>query len=354
MRVIASLPVDDWKAAAPAAQAAEELGYDGVQSSELAHDLFAPLTIATMATDRVELATGIAVAFPRSPMVMANLAWDLQANSGGRFHLGIGTQVKGHNERRFSVPWTGSPVTRMREYIESLRAIWRCWEKGEKLAYEGEHYRFTLMTPEFSPPANGLPMVPVSIAAVGPAMLRMAGRVCDGARLHGFCTRRYIENVAMQRIDEGLAASGKPRHNFEISGGGFVATGADDKAVAEMMDWVRYRVAFYGSTRTYWPVWEQHDLVDLGAKLHRMSLDGQWQQMAGEISDDVVRLFAAVGRHDEIVGAIEARFGGLVDAMRVNFPNPAEGGLSKELIQDIRRIPTPFQGFQTDWTAAAA
>jgi probable F420-dependent oxidoreductase len=352
MRVIASLPVDDWKAVVPAAQAAEEMGYDGVQTSELAHDLFGPLTLATMATNRVELATGIAVAFPRSPMVVANIARDLQANSGGRFHLGIGTQVKGHNERRFSVPWEGSPVTRLREYIESLRAIWRCWETGGKLDYQGRHYSFTLMTPEFSPGPTGLPMVPVSVAAVGPDMLRMAGRVCDGARLHGFCTRAYIENVALKRVEEGMAQAGRKREEIEISGGGFIATGPDDESVAKMMDWVRYRVGFYGSTRTYWPVWEQHDLVDLGAKLHRMSLDGQWDKLAGEISDDVVRLFAAVGRHDEIVKAIDARFGGVVDALRVNFPNPAEGGLSRELIQDIRRIPTPFTGFNTERAAA--
>jgi hypothetical protein len=180
----------------------------------------------------------------------------------------------------------------------------------------------------------------------------MAGRVCDGARLHGFCTRAYIENVALKRVEEGMAQAGRKREEIEISGGGFIATGPDDGSVAKMMDWVRYRVGFYGSTRTYWPVWEQHDLVDLGAKLHRMSLDGQWDKLAGEISDDVVRLFAAVGRHDEIVKAIDARFGGVVDALRVNFPNPAEGGLSRELIQDIRRIPTPFTGFNTERAAA--
>lgn len=353
MRIVASLPVDDWSTVPAAAQAAEDIGYDGVQTSELAHDLFGPLAIATMNTKRVELATGIAVAFPRSPMITANIAWDLHANSGGRFHLGIGTQVKGHNERRFSVPWVGSPVSRLREYIEALRAIWDCWENGTKLDYQGEFYKFTLMTPEFSPKPTGFPMIPVTVAAVGPDMLRMTGRVCDGARLHGFCTRAYIENVALKRIEEGLTQSGRDRASFEISGGGFVATGADDEAVAEMMDWVRYRVGFYGSTRTYWPVWEQHDLIDLGAKLHRMSVDGQWDKLAGEISDDVVRLFAAVGRHDEIVGAIEQRFGGLVDALRVNFPNPSEGGISKELVQDIRRIETPFKGFATTTSAAA-
>ncbi len=346
MRVNAQLPLDSWATVQPAARAAELAGFDGVASSELAHDVFAPLTLATMATERVQVMTAIAVAFPRSPMIVANQAWDLQANSGGRFHLGLGSQVKGHNERRFSVPWS-APVPRLREFVQALRAIWTCWETGEPLNFEGEHYRFTLMTPEFSPPPTGLPMVPVSIAAVGPDMLRMAGRVCDGARLHGFCTRRYIEEVCLARIEEGLQQSGRDRANLEISGGGFIAMGADEDAVRERMDWVRYRVGFYGSTRTYWPVFERHDLVDLGAKLHRHSVDGAWDKMAAEVSDDVVRLFAAVGSYDTIAGAIEQRYGNAVDAVTLDFPAGTDAGLIRELVQDIQRIPCKFEGFKT-------
>jgi probable F420-dependent oxidoreductase len=233
----------------------------------------------------------------------------------------------------------------MREYIQALRAIFNCWENGEKLDFQGEHYQFTLMTPEFSPPPTGLPAIPISLAAVGPDMLRMAGRYCDGVRLHGFCTRKYIENVAVARVGEGMAKGGRKRSEIEISGGGFIASGKTDEDVAAMIDWVRYRVGFYGSTRTYWPVWEQHDLVDLGAKLHRMSVDGQWDKLAGEVSDDVVRLFAAVGRHDEIANAIEARFGGLVDALRVSMPQAGESGLDGDIIEDIRKIPTSFENF---------
>ena len=172
-------------------------------SAEIANDPFVPLAFAAVATQRIELSTGICVAFPRSPMVVAETSWDLHAQSGGRFRLGLGSQVKGHNERRFSVPWS-APVPRLREYVESLRAIWRCWEKQEPLRYEGEHYRFTLMTPEFSPPPSGLPAIPVSIAAVGPDMLKLAGRVCDGVRLHGFATRKYLEEVALPQIEAGL------------------------------------------------------------------------------------------------------------------------------------------------------
>ncbi len=341
MRVMASLPAGDWRAAVAAARTAEGAKFDGVAASELAHEPFAPLALATLATEKIELATSIAVAFPRSPMVIANQAWDLQAQSRGRFRLGLGSQVKGHIERRFSVPWT-APVPRMREYIEALRAIWQAWEGGEKLNYEGEHYRFTLMTPEFSPAPTGLPMVPISIAAVGPDMLRLAGSLCDGARLHGFCTRKYIEAVTMPRIHKGLEQSGRCREELEISGGGFIATGPNEAAVAERMDWVRYRVAFYGSTRTYWPVWEQHDLIDLGAKLHKMSVAGEWDKMAAEVSDDVVRLFAAVGTHAEIVHAISDRFLGLVDTIAFDAPGEAEAGVIGELIQDLRELPTHY------------
>jgi probable F420-dependent oxidoreductase len=348
MRVVTGLPLDDWRAAGPAARAAEQVGFDGVSSAEIAHDPFAPLVAATLATERVELSTGIVVAFPRSPMVVANSAWDLQAQSGGRFSLGLGSQVKGHNERRFGLAWS-APVPRLREYVGALRAIWRCWERGEKLAFEGEHYRFTLMTPEFSPAPTGLPPVPISIAAVGPAMLRLAGEVCDGARLHGFCTRRYLEEVCLPRIEEGLARSGRARSSFEISGGGFIATGRREQDVQKAVDEVRYRVAFYGSTRTYAPVFDLHGLGDLGAALHRKSVEGKWEEMAAEISDDVVRLFATVGTWDQLPAAIEKRFGGLTDVTGLSFPADTPREVQTQLIRDLRRIDSPFTGHATSF-----
>jgi len=344
MRVETSIPHADWRSIAGAARAAEAAGFDAIVSSEIANDLFIPLAFAALATERIELGTAIAVAFPRSPMVTANLSWDLQVNSRGRFVLGLGTQVKGHNERRFSVPW-GPPVARLREYVESLRAIWRCWEKREPLRYEGEHYRFTLMTPEFSPPPSGMPPIPVMIAAVGPDMMKLAGRVCDGVRLHGFCTRRYLEEVAIPNVEEGLARSGRSRESFQIWGGGFVATGSDDDAVRKMMDWVRYRIGFYGSTRTYSGVLRLHGWDDLAEKLHRMSKEGRWNEMAKEVSDDVVRAFAAVGTYREIAGAIEKRFGGLSDAIALGFPDGTPPGLVREVVQDVRRVPQRFRGF---------
>jgi len=348
MRVETGLPLDDWRKVGDAARAAEETGFDGLVTAEIAHDPFASLVPAVLATSRIGVGTAIALCFPRSPMVVANIAWDLQSHSGGRFTLGLGAQVKGHNERRFSVAWS-PPVPRLREYVESLRAIWRCWEKGEKLDYQGQHYRFSLMTPEFSPEPTGLPPVPIQIAAVGSAMMRLAGRVCDGVRLHGFATRRYLEQVALPEVLGGLERSGRPRSHFEVWGGGFIATGPDEAAVARALEAVRYRVAFYGSTRSYHPVLEVHGWQDLGMKLHAMSKRGEWKQMAAEVPDEVLHEFAAVGTYDELPAAIERRFGGLVDTIALDIHPGTPSGRARELLQDVKRIASPFEGPARSW-----
>lgn len=344
MRLVTGMPNDDLNKVADSIQRSEAAGYDIATTQENRHDPFLPLAVAAVNSERITLATSISIAFARSPMVFANLAWDLQKASGGRFVLGLGSQVKGHNERRFSVPWT-APAPRIRECVEAIRTIWRCWADGERLDYEGEHYQFSLMTPNFTPEPLDGPTPPITIAAVGPAMMKVAGEVCDGARLHGFCTRGYLENVAIPRLEKAMAASGRSRESFEISGGGFVATGATDEAVAKAFEWVRVRVGFYGSTRAYWPVFEQHGLEDLGEKLNHMSKTNQWDAMAAEVSDDVVYLFAAVGRHDELTRAVEARYGGIVDAISTGTPVDEPGGLPIDLIQDIQSIATRFEGF---------
>ncbi|HYZ42102.1 MAG TPA: LLM class flavin-dependent oxidoreductase, partial [Stellaceae bacterium] len=248
----------------------------------------------------------------------------------------------------FGIAWS-PPAPRLRDYIRALRAIWRCWETGEKLDYQGEHYKLTLMTPDFSPEPTGLPMVPVTIAAVGEAMLRVAGEVCDGVRLHPLCSRRYVEEIVLPRINEGMRRSGRNRANFDLFGGGFVVTGPDATAVAEGMEWVRKRVAFYASTRTYAPILALHGLEELGLALHALSVKGRWDDMPGEVSDDVVRIFAACGTYGEIARAVEARYGRLADAIELNFPAGTPAGLQRELLSDIRRIPHVFQGFDTRW-----
>jgi len=348
MRVTRSLPLGDWRKVATAAKRAEGLGCDVLMTSEIQHDPFVPLALAALATERVELTSAIAVAFPRSPMVVANTSWDLQNNSGGRFVLGLGSQVRGHNVRRFSTPWS-APVPRLREYVQALRAIWRCWERGEKLDFDGDHYRFSLMTPEFAPEPTGLPPVPIAISAVGPAMLKMAGRICDGVRLHGFCTRRYLEEVALPRVLQGLEQGGRERTSFDVWGGGFAATAADDDALRESMDWIRYRIAFYGSTPAYADVLRLHGWDDLHQELHALSRAGRWDEMARRVSDEVVETFAAVATYDGIVDAVRKRFGGLVDGNGVMFPEDAPEGVQREILQELRGIPSPFVGFATSW-----
>lgn len=344
MRVETGLPLGNWRAVPEAARRAEASGFDGLLSYEIQNDPFAPLVHASIVTERVRLGTAIAVCFPRSPMVMANIARDLHAESGGRFTLGLGTQVKGHNERRFSVPWT-APLPRLREYVEALRAIWNCWENGEKLAFEGKHYQFTLMTPEFSPPPTGLGPVPVTIAAVKPAMINLAGRVCDGIRLHGFATRRYLETVAMPALEEGLRAAGRDRSTFEIWGGGFIATGPDEEAVAKALEGIRYRVAFYGSTRSYHGVLEAHGAEDLGNKLHDMSKAGRWKEMAREVPDALLHEFAAVATYKNLASEVSKRFGGITDSITIDLPKDMPREESAEILADLKAIPSTFVDF---------
>jgi probable F420-dependent oxidoreductase len=348
MRVFTRLPMHDWRAADTAARDAEAAGFDALMTVELGHDVFAPLAIAAMATQRVELTPSVAVAFPRSPTVLASQAWDLQANSRGRFVLGLGSQVKGHNERRFGIAWT-APAPRLRDYVQALRAIWHSWDSGEKLDFRSEHYTLTLMTPDFSPEPTGLPIVPVTIAAVGEAMLRVAGQVADGVRLHPLCSRRYLEEVCLPQIAVGMARGGRHRQNFDVHGGGFIATGPDEAAVADAMELVRRRIGFYGSTRTYMPILALHGLQDLGLKLHRLSVEGRWGEMAAQVPDDAVRVFAACGTYGEIVRAIEQRYGGAADSIDLDFPPDTPFGLRREVLADIRRIPHRFAGFDGNW-----
>jgi probable F420-dependent oxidoreductase len=344
MEIDTSIPLDDWRAVPEAARRAEALGFGGVMSPEIQNDPFVPLAIAATATERIRLGTAVAIAFPRSPMVVANIAYDLARNSHGRFVLGLGTQVKGHNERRFSVRWE-SPGPRLKEYVEALRAIWRAWEEKAPLRYEGKFYQFTLMTPEFAPPPTGLPMVPVTIAAVQPYMLRLSGEVCDGVRLHGFCTKRYLQEVALPAIDEGLRRSGRDRQRFEIWGGGFVATGKDADDVRRAVEETRYRIAFYGSTRTYSGVLSLHGWDAEAAKLHELSKRGHWNEMAKVVSDEIVETFSVVAPYDRLVGAIRDRFGGLSDRIALGFPKSTPDGLVRELLTDLRAIPATFCGW---------
>ena len=348
MKVLQTLPQNDLNAVPAAAKAAEDAGFHMVCTMENRHDPFLALGVSAVSTDTIMLGTAIAIAFPRSPMVVANACWDLQVASNGRFVLGLGPQIRPHNEKRFSVPWS-PPVPRLREYVNALRAIWRCWETGEKLDFLGEHYTFTLMIPNFVPPSTGQVPVPITIAAVGDHSLRLSGAACDGVRLHPFCTRSYLEEVVMKRIQEGMAKTDRMREKFEITGGGFVATGETDEEVEKIAEWVRYRIAFYGSTPSYWPVFEHHGQGDLGRKLNKMTKEGKWDLIASEIPDDVLHDFAAIARYDQLQKAIEVRFGGAADAIYASTSQDIRPSIPGEVLQDVARIPTVFEGFSKDW-----
>ncbi|MEQ8748323.1 MAG: TIGR03617 family F420-dependent LLM class oxidoreductase [Amphiplicatus sp.] len=348
MRIEFHIPNNDLIAARDAAAAAEAGGFDSVVALENAHGPIPPLAVAALATNRVRLGTAVAIAFPRSPTVTAHFAWDLHKASGGRFYLGLGSQVKGHNERRYGIVWT-PPAPRMRDYIGAVRAVWRAWETGEPLDYRSDAYTLTLTTPNFSPKPTGLPRIPISMSAVGPAMLRTAGEVADGVRLHPFSTRRYLEETSLPRIQVGLDRAGRSRSEIEVISGAFVATGKDDAAVAKMREYVRFRIAFYCSTRAYWDVLRLHGLEELGERLRPYPAANRWDEMAALISDETMELFAVVGRHDEIVQKVGAKYAGLVDTLSLFVPTDTAPGPLGEIMSDVAGIGTPFKAYAQEF-----
>jgi probable F420-dependent oxidoreductase len=279
--------------------ALEGRGYDGCWAGEIDHDPFLPVLQAAEHTSRLEIGTSIAVAFARNPMTVANLGWDLQSYSGGRFNLGLGTQVRAHVEKRFSMPWS-HPVRRMREFVEALQAIWTAWQDGSRLAFEGEFYTHRLMTPMFTPESmpHGFPKV--FIAAVGEAMTEMCGEVADGLLTHAFTTRRYAEEVTTPALLAGLHRAGRDRNGFQVSCPMFVVTGEAAEEMAVAATATRKQIAFYGSTRAYRKVLDLHGRGDLHIELHRLSKQGRWDDMGDLVDDDVLGAFAVVARLDEV------------------------------------------------------
>jgi len=311
----------------------EAAGFSSVSTQENRLNPFLPLSIAAAGSQVLELKTSVAIAFARSPMVTAQIAWELARASEGRFVLGLGSQVKSHIERRFSQPWS-APASRMREVIQAIRAIWHSWNTGDRLDFSSEHFSFNLMTPNFTPPQLQGNPPPIHIAAVGPAMLRLAARECDGVMLHSFCSRHYLTETILPLIEETLQEAGKHRSDFEISGGGFVVTGSDEEEISKQFEWVRSRIAFYGSTPAYWPVLEASGQTGLGQELLALSKTQSWDEMTRLIDDDLVNEFAAVGNHNSIAEAVADYFGGLTDSIAID-PNTSVDALSA-----IRHIPT--------------
>ena len=304
----------------------EKAGYDGLWTSESAHDPFLPLVLAAEHTGRMGLGTAIAVAFARSPMQLAYTAHDLQAYSGGRFILGLGSQIKPHIERRFSMPWS-HPAPRMREFIMAMRAIWSAWNDGTTLSFRGDFYTHTLMTPFFSPPPapGGAPAV--FLAAVGEGMTAVAGEVADGLLAHAFCTERYLREVTLPALSAGLASSGRSRADVEVSLLLMIATGETEEEMARAVAGTRQQIAFYGSTPAYRGVLDLHGWAGLGDELNslsRSSRQDKWEAMGALVDDDVLHTFAVVAEPAGVAAEIRRRFGGLID--RVSFYSPYESG----------------------------
>lgn len=296
----------------------ESLSYDGMASFELAHDPFFPLLLAASVTKRLDLMTSIAVAFARTPMSMAQIGHDLNSYSQGRFILGLGSQIKPHITRRFSMPWS-HPAARMREFILAMQAIWDCWHQGSRLKFEGEFYTHNLMTPAFTPMDIQFGAPKVFLAAVGPKMTAVAAEVADGVILHSFTTEKYLREVSLPAIEKGLAKSGRCRSEFEISYPGFVVTGRTQEEYDANRKNVCERIAFYGSTPAYAPVLELHGWSELQPELNRLSRRGQWEEMGCLISDEILEAFAVVGEPDEVVNQFIQRFASLVDRTSGEF-----------------------------------
>jgi probable F420-dependent oxidoreductase len=321
MKVDGKLGAGRAAAVADEARRHEKAGYDGLWSSESAHDPFLPLMLAAEHTERIELGTAIAVAFARSPMQLAYTAHDLHAYSGGRFILGLGSQVKPHVERRFSMPWS-HPAPRMREFIMAMRAIWSAWNAGTKLDFRGDFYQHTLMTPFFSPPelADGPPAV--FLAAVGEAMTAVAGEAADGLLAHPFSTERYLREVTLPALDRGLTASGRSRADVQVSLPLMIATGRTEEEMDRAVAATRQQIAFYGSTPAYRGVLDRHGWAGLGDELNSLSRSSRWEAMGGLVDDQVLHAFAVVAEPADVAGEIRRRFGGLID--RVSFYGAAD------------------------------
>lgn len=308
------------------AVAAERSGYDAVWLAETQHDPTVGLTLAATRTERIAVGTAITVAFARTPMTAAITANDLHAVSAGRYVLGLGTQIKPHVTRRFSMPWS-RPADRMREYIQAVRAIWATWNDGVPLRFTGEFYTHTLMTPFFSPPPNPYGAPPIHLAGVGPRMTEVAGEVADGFLAHAFTTERYLAEVTLPALRRGFETAGRDGSGFELSGTALIATGSTEEEFAASVRDVRRQVAFYGSTPAYAPVLELHGWGELAAELNRRSKQGDWETMGELIDDEVLHAIAVVAEPDEVGPALARRFDGI--AARIPFYAPTGADLDR-------------------------
>lgn len=328
----------DIEAIAANARAQEAAGYDGVWTAETSHDPFLPLVVAAANTERLELGTAIAVAFGRNPMLLANIGWDLQAMSNGRFNLGLGSQIKPHITKRFSMEWS-KPAARMREMVSAIRAIWNTWETGEKLDFRGDFYQHTLMTPFFTPDKSdlgdfGVPKI--WLAAVGGLMTQVAGEVCDGIIAHGFTTEKYLREVTIPNIEKGREKAGKTMEGFEISGPFFVVTGQNEEDMAAAEAATKQQIAFYGSTPAYKGVLELHGWEGMQEELNTLSKQGKWVEMGNLIDDDILNTFAVVAEPDKVAAELNTRYGDVVSRLSFYAPGQSDAAQWRGVMDQLR------------------
>ncbi len=337
MKVDGGIPNIISKAGAQAVEL-EKAGYSGGWTAETSHDPFLPLIPAAEATSDLELGTSIAVAFARNPMTLANTAWDLQMASEGRFILGLGSQIKPHITKRFSMEWS-HPAARMREMILAIRAIWDTWENGTKLDFRGDFYTHTLMTPFFSPDKGDLGSfgVPkIYLAGVGELMTEVAGEVCDGFLCHGFTTEKYLREVTLPALERGRAKAGKSMDGFDIVGPSFVVTGTDDQQLEQAASGTRQQIAFYGSTPAYKPVLEIHGWGGLQEELNGLSKQGEWVKMGTLIDDEILNTFAVVGAPEHIAPELSRRYGDVISRISFYAPYKSDPDRWSQVLSDIK------------------
>jgi probable F420-dependent oxidoreductase len=323
--------------AGEAARAYEAAGYAGGWVAEIKYDPFLPLVAVAQRTSTMQIGTSIAVAFARSPMTVAVTANDLQRLSQGRFLLGLGTQVKGHIERRFSMPWS-SPAARMREYITALHAIWDAWNDETKLDFQGRFYRHDLMTPFFRPEPNEFGKPKVLLAGVGPMLTEVAGAVADGFICHAFTTEKYLREVTVPILAKARAGAGRSMTDFEICGPSFIVTGLDDEEFAAARDGVKEQIAFYASTPAYRSVLEVHGWGELQPELNALARGDRWSEMSALISDEILDAFAIVARPDEIPEALHARFGDIITRISLYLPYDRDPASWEPVVRRIGQL----------------
>lgn len=311
---------DDLNTAADIARQVEAYGFDGLWTAEAQHNPFLPLTHAARATNHINLGTGIAVAFPRSPMVTAQIAWDLAAQSNGRFILGLGTQIKVHIVKRFSAQWDDKPVSQLRDYIGALRKIWQSFQEASGLRYRGDHYSFGVLPPFFNPGPIEHPDIPIYIAGVGPALCRLGGEAANGFHVHSFHTPQYLQDVIRPAIAEGAEKAGRSLSDVSLSCAVFVVTGRNEEEIQRNTIEIKSQIAFYASTPSYRRVLDVHGWGDFGEAMNRLTKEGKWHEMWQHVSDEVLHTFAVVAPPEDLPYAVRERYDGLLDRVGYYFP----------------------------------